>query len=88
MTYTEFMALEESERQTVFNSEFVSAADYDSLTAERDSYRNENESLKNTVASQREELRRTKEMNFTLSRKLDTGSGSKSAEEIMNELFK
>lgn len=38
------------------------------LTAERDSYKTENEKLTGAEKDLREELRKTKELNFTLSR--------------------
>lgn len=38
------------------------------LTAERDSYKTENEKLTDAEKDLREELRKTKELNFTLSR--------------------
>lgn len=40
----------------------------ESLTAERDSYKTENEKLLETEKELREELKKTKELNFTLSR--------------------
>ena len=42
--------------------------DIESLTAERDSYKTENEKLLETEKELREELKKTKELNFTLSR--------------------
>ena len=45
-----------------------------------------------TLKTEREklekELKSTKELNFTLARRMDNSAGKKSAEEIMNELFK
>lgn len=40
----------------------------ESLTAERDSFKAENEKLLETEKELREELKKTKELNFTLSR--------------------
>lgn len=42
--------------------------DIESLTAERDSFKTENEKLLETEKELREELKKTKELNFTLSR--------------------
>lgn len=42
--------------------------DIESLTAERDSFKAENEKLLETEKELREELKKTKELNFTLSR--------------------
>lgn len=56
------------------------------LTAERDSFRSENDTLKNQLAAAREELQKTKELNFTLSRRIDGGK-KKTLEENLAEVF-
>lgn len=83
MTYDEFMALSADEQR----ASYIESAALDDLAAERDSFRTENEALTKSVAEMKEELRKTKELNYTLSRKLSV-EPKKSAEEILNELFK
>ena len=55
----------EQEMQALIEDQNRQIAD---LTAERDSFRSENEKLSGTENVLREELRKTKELNFTLSR--------------------
>ena len=55
------------------------------LEAERNSLRKENEKRLEAQKKIEDELRRTKELNFTLSRQV--GHEQKSAEEILSEMF-
>ena len=57
------------------------------LEAERDSFKEENENLKSESKKLTEELSKTKKLNFTLARTLDTGSQSESAEDILSKMF-
>lgn len=57
------------------------------LEAERDSFKEENENLKSESKKLTEELSKTKKLNFTLARTLDTGSKSESAEDILSKMF-
>lgn len=58
------------------------------LEAERDSLREENQSLKDDAKKTGEELQRTKSLNFTLARSLDTSKGAQvSAEETIHNMF-
>lgn len=57
MTEQEMQELIETQNKTIEN-----------LTAERDSFKSENEKLTADDKALREELRKTKELNFTLSR--------------------
>ena len=55
------------------------------LEAERDSLKEENEQRRDTQKKIEEELQKTKQLNFTLSRQV--GHEQKSAEEILAEMF-
>lgn len=55
----------EQEMQALIEDQNRQIAD---LTVERDSFKSENEKLSGTEKELREELRKTKELNFTLSR--------------------
>lgn len=81
MTYQEFMALDEDARAAAW-------VDPSDIEAERDSLRTENEQLRADAATRADELKKTKELNFTLARKIDVSNKKQSAEEIMNEIFK
>ena len=59
----------------------------DNITAERNSLQTENEDLKKQLQELREDNRKTKEMNYTLTRRL-SAEPEKSAEEYLNEMFK
>ena len=83
MTYDEFKSLPEDDQRAAF----IEGNVVDDLTAERDSFKNENETLSAENKRLQEELRKTKELNFTLARKV-SAEPQKSAEEVMNELFK
>lgn len=83
MTYDEFRALSEDDQRTAF----IDSGTVDDLEAERDSFKNENDSLSAENKRLQEELRKTKELNFTLARKVST-EPKQSAEEVLNELFK
>lgn len=74
MTPEEMAAMIETQNATIAD-----------LEAERNSLRTENEQRKENQKKIEEELRRTKELNFTLSRQVNTQS--KSAEEILAEMF-
>lgn len=56
------------------------------LIAERDSLKDENAELKTSNAALSEELLETKKLNFTLARR--TSAETRSAEDILNEMFK
>ena len=55
------------------------------LEAERDSLKEENEQRREAQKKIEEELQKTKELNFTLSRQV--GKSQKSTEEILSEMF-
>ena len=55
------------------------------LEAERDSLKEENEQRREAQKKIEEELQKTKQLNFTLSRQV--GNEQKSAEEILAEMF-
>ena len=82
MTYEEFSTLSAEEQAAVF----IDSKTVDDLTAERDSYKTENEQLQQQLAELKEDNRKTKEMNYTLTRKLSV-EPRKTAEEYLNEMF-
>lgn len=83
MTYDEFKSLSDDDQRAAF----IDGNIVDDLTAERDSFKTENDTLAAENKRLQEELRKTKELNFTLARKVST-EPKQSAEEVMNELFK
>lgn len=66
-----------------------SAADQvNNLEAERDSFKEENEKLKENEKKLSDDLQQTKKLNFTLARSLDTSGRSKGVEDTLHEMFK
>lgn len=77
MTQEELEQLVEQQNKTISD-----------LEAERNSLRTENEQRKESQKKIEEELRKTKELNFTLARNLDSGSKKRPLGEIISEAFK
>ena len=80
MTYDEFMALDEEQRRAAF----IAPETVRDLEAERDSFKTENEQLQAAATSSAEELKKTKELNYTLARKVNV-TPTRSAEEYLHE---
>lgn len=87
MNRDDFLLLSEDEQAAFLQSQEEEAGRILDLEAERDSFRSENATLKAEREKLEKELKSTKELNFTLSRKFNNSADKKSAEEIMNELF-
>lgn len=88
MNRDDFLLLSEEDQAAFLQAQEEEAGRITDLEAERDSFRSENATLKAEREKLEKELKSTKELNFTLSRRMDNSAGKKSAEEIMNELFK
>ena len=90
MNRDEFMALTEEEQTAFLLAEEGNAAAAADLEAERDSLRSENEALRSAAEENAKELKKTKELNFTLARQVSTGERSQrqSAEELIHDMFK
>lgn len=58
------------------------------LEAERDSLKTENEKLIRDSQELQDDNKKLKETNFTLARHLDVSKEQKSAEDILNDMFK
>ena len=59
-----------------------------SLEAERDSFKEENDNLKENEKKLSDDLQQTKKLNFTLARSLDTSGRTKGVEDTLHEMFK
>lgn len=89
MNRDDFLNLSEEEQAAFLQSQEEEASRILDLEAERDSFKSENATLKTEREKLEKELKSTKELNFTLARRMDNSAGKqKSAEEIMNDLFK
>ena len=72
MDINEFNALSDEQKAALLSSVDSDKKQIEDLTAERDSFKNENDSLKESAANTAKELKATKELNFTLARKVKT----------------
>ncbi len=72
MKLEDFNALTDDEKATYLSSIETSQKSIDDLTAERDSFKTENNNLKAQLDTSSKELKATKEMNFTLARKVSS----------------
>lgn len=86
MTFEEYNSLSEEEKNAVFSAMDEKGILYDDMEAERNSFKNENEKLRAEMAELKTEMKKTKELNFTLARSVKTES-EKSAEDILHEMF-
>ena len=70
MKLEDFNGLTEEEKIAFLASEESTSKQVEDLTAERDSFKTENEELKKKAEITGAELKKTKELNFTLARKI------------------
>lgn len=76
MDIEKFKTLSEEEQKAFFAAAAEKDKQISDLTAERDSFKTENEALKELNTKAKTELKATKELNFTLSRKINTDTHS------------
>lgn len=72
MKLDEFNLLSDEEKSAYLTSIETTQKNIDDLTAERDSFKTENDNIKAQLEANNKELKATKEMNFTLARKINT----------------
>jgi peptidoglycan hydrolase CwlO-like protein len=74
MILEDFNALSDEEKTSYLKSIETDQKKIEDLTAERDSFKTENDSLRSQVEQTNKELKATKELNFTMARKINIGS--------------
>lgn len=72
MKLEEFNLLSDEEKSAYLTSIETTQKSLDDLTAERNSFKTENDNIKAQLEANNKELKATKEMNFTLARKINT----------------
>ena len=87
MELKEFKELSEEDQSALLTKLNETAILYDDMEAERDSFKKENEQLQKEVSELKTEMKKTKELNFTLARSVKR-EPDKSAEDILHEMFK
>lgn len=90
MTYDDFLSIEdENERRNVFQAMDDAGVLYDDMEAERNSFKEENDKLRDELKEMKAEMKKTKELNFTLARTVDQSkTAALSAEDILHDMFK
>lgn len=87
MTLEQFNQMEDQEKETLLSS--FDQNKIEDLEAERNSFQTELEGLRKEFDSLKDEHKRTKEMNFTLARKLNVeDKRAQSVEDILHDMFK
>lgn len=86
MTYDEYKALTEEEQNALFVSMDEKGILFDDMEAERNSFKTENDALRKELSDLKSEMKKTKELNFTLARSVQAAP-VKSAEDIIHEMF-
>lgn len=71
MKLEDFNSLSDEEKATYLSSIESTQKQLEDVTAERDSFRSENDGLLEQAAANSKELKATKELNFTLARKIN-----------------
>ena len=84
MKLDEFNQLSDEDKATYLSSIEETQKSIDDLTAERDSYKKENAELQTSLAASDKELKATKEMNFTLARKISTAPEPDAESDLYN----
>ena len=87
MTLEEFNNLTPEEQTALLTSADDMTRKIADLEAERDSFRQENDSLKERQANLEKDLKETKTVNYTLARQINTAP-EKDTETLMYEAFK
>lgn len=88
MELSDFLNLTPEEQVAILTERDVLTKSVDELTAERNSLKSENDELTAKVNSLTGEVAKTKEMNFTLTRRLNLDNGNnKTAEETLHDMF-
>lgn len=88
MTLEDFNKLSDEEKSTLLTTYGQTEKDLKEKEIEISSLKTENDSFKETITKQEDELRKTKELNYTLARNADTSKNRMSFEEALHGLMK
>lgn len=86
MNLKEFNELSDEDKSALLTKINETLILYDDMEAERDSFKTENEKLQKELSDIKSEMKKTKELNFTLARSIKR-EPDKSAEDILHEMF-
>lgn len=88
MTREEFLALSEEDQAAYITAADNNAKSITDIIAERDSYKKENDQLRNDITEREKELKQTKETNYTLVRQLGREIPPEDPEESLLKFIK
>ncbi len=88
MNLEDFNKLSDEEKTAVLSGAEAIEKSITDLTAERDSLKKELEENRIVIEQGKKDLAATKELNYTLARKINTDSNKKSFEETLHDIFK
>ena len=74
MLLEDFNALSDEQKTAYLSGIETDQKKIEDLTAERDSFKTENDTLRSQVEQTNKELKATKELNFTMARKINIGT--------------
>ena len=74
MLLEDFNALSDEQKTAYLSGIESDQKKIEDLTAERDSFKTENDTLRSQLEQNNKELKATKELNFTMARKINIGS--------------
>lgn len=74
MILEDFNALSDEQKTAYLSGIETDQKKIEDLTAERDSFKTENDTLRSQLEQNNKELKATKELNFTMARKINIGS--------------
>lgn len=85
MVFEDFNKLSDEEKKAYIEASNSNEKLISDLTAERDSLKKEVEENRITIEEGKKDLAATKELNYTLARKIDVNANKKSFEETLHE---
>lgn len=88
MNLEDFNKLTNEEKTALLTSIEKTSSDLKEKEIELESFRKENEAQKGIITNQEEELKKTKELNYTLARSVDSSKNKMSFEDALHGLLK
>lgn len=88
MDYEKFKELSDDEQKAYFTELEDTTKKYEDITAENNSLKKELEEKQSVIDESKKDLAATKELNYTLARKVNSEKDHKSFEETLHDIFK
>lgn len=88
MEYEKFKELSDDEQKAYFYELEDTTKKYEDITAENNSLKKELEEKQAVIDESKKDLAATKELNYTLARKVNSEKDHKSFEETLHDIFK